>query len=547
MTKDLPFFKSNSRPFFLAVLSGIFIGTSYIPFNGWALLFCYIPLWLAVGSLDGIDSKTVSYQKIFALGWLTQFILTLIGFNWIYYVSSEFGLLHWSLSATALLLFAAFMHLYIPFSLIISIRIIEKFRITHRLIHFILFALVLSFLERIWPSIFEWNIAYTLLWQKWPLYQWADTVGFWGLSTWLLLFQAIIAYGFLFWKSDRKVFFQTLVFVLFIFGSLNGMGLYKQRKWLRTDRQLKIGVIQGNVGNADKVQSEQQQNYQRHILQIYSKLTDQLLSARPDTEVVLWPETAMPFALDPFFLNRLEQRELTSLVQGWNRPLITGGYSVDVQKRDHLNNALTSNAVFFLGPNNPNLAEVYDKTDLLIFGEYMPFGRQLPFLYKLLPFVGNYKTGPGPSLREIPIGDKKVRLGPQICYESLNPGFSRGLAEKGSQVLFNVTNDSWFGWWAEPYQHQLMTLARAIEVRRPLVRATNTGITSVILASGVQLENSPIGKSWSHTYEVDFLENPPLTFYTRLGHYDWLFWIVVCMALVFWGRSAKKKDPHVSH
>lgn len=546
MTKLLSFFKSIPRPWWLAAISGILVGTSYIPFPGWALLFCYSPLWLAVSEIHDSE-KSISYKKIFFLGWLTQFILTLIGFNWIYYVATEFGLLHWSLALSALLLFAGFMHIYIPLALVLASRIIEKFNITSKLLHFLIFALVLSFSERIWPSIFEWNLAYSLLWMKWPLYQWADVVGFWGLSTWIFLIQALMTYGWVLWKPERTKALKIFASVLFIFGTLMGLGLVKQKTWSRFDQSVQFGVVQGNVGNAEKVYSEQKQNYQNYILELYANLTHQLLKTNPDTELMIWPETAMPFPLDPHFLGRYEQRQLQKHVARWNRPLITGGYSIDVQKKDHLGNSLMSNAVFFIGPLNPTLAESYDKTDLLVFGEYMPFGRQLPILYKLLPFVGNYKIGPGPSVRELPLATKKIRIGPQICYESLNPGFSRSLAVKGAQLIFNVTNDSWFGWWAEPFQHQIMTLGRAVEIRRPLVRSTNTGITSVILANGERLPDSPIGQSWAHTYQVKYLENPPQTLYTRFGHYDWLFWLVVLAALIYVGREDRKKDSHVSH
>lgn len=542
----MSFFKSIPRPFYLAILSGILVGTSYIPFPGWALFFCYSPLWLAVSEVQEASPQKAPLKKIFFLGWITQFILTLIGFNWIYYVSTEFGLLHWSLATTALLLFAALMHTYIPIALVLSAKLIEKFQISSKLFQFLISAILLSLIERIWPSIFEWNLAYSLLWMKWPLYQWADTVGFWGLSAWLLIAQSFITFGLTYWKTQKSQTFKVIGAIVAVFAGLTALGSMKYKSWSRFDQTVQFGVIQGNVGNAEKVQSEQQQNYQNYILQLYAKQTDQLLQENPNTEIMLWPETAMPFPLDPYFLGRYEQRQLQNNVLTWNRPLITGGYSVDITKKDHLGNSLISNAVFFMGPQNPTLAESYDKTDLLVFGEYMPFGRQLPILYKLLPFVGNYKIGPGPSVREIPLASKKIRLGPQICYESLNPGFSRGLAEKGAQIIFNVTNDSWFGWWAEPFQHQIMTLGRAIEVRRPLVRSTNTGVTSAILANGDRLEDSPIGQSWTHTYQVQYLENAPQTLYTRFGHYDWLLLIVILAFLIYIGRTTISKENHAS-
>ena len=110
-------------------------------------------------------------------------------------------------------------------------------------------------------------------------------------------------------------------------------------------------------------------------------------------------------------------------------------------------------------------------------------------------------------------------MGAQICYESLFPEFSRSLANLGAQFIVNVTNDSWYGSWQEPYQHMYMTLARGIEFRRPVLRVTNTGISTVSLASGEILERSPIHQPWSGIYEVPYLTKPTETFYQ---HWFWL-------------------------
>ena len=108
----------------------------------------------------------------------------------------------------------------------------------------------------------------------------------------------------------------------------------------------------------------------------------------------------------------------------------------------------------------------------------------------------------------------------QIFYESLFPSFSRSLAALGAQFIVNVTNDSWYGTWQEPYQHLYMTLARSVEFRRPVLRVTNTGISSVVLASGDILEQSPIHEPWAGLYKVPYLRTPPETFYQ-----NW-FWLV---------------------
>jgi apolipoprotein N-acyltransferase len=113
--------------------------------------------------------------------------------------------------------------------------------------------------------------------------------------------------------------------------------------------------------------------------------------------------------------------------------------------------------------------------------------------------------------------------------------FTRGLADKGAQILVNITNDSWYGTWEQPYQHLYMTLARAVEVRRPLVRATNTGISAVALASGEILPLSPVHQAWQHAYEVPYRIDPERTVFTRWGYllFPWLLGLGL-LGLAFW-------------
>lgn len=538
MTKVLGIFKRISYFLALPFLSGVLVGTSYIPLIGWALLFCYTPLWFRVLQLNDENKK---FSQIFLVSWFTQFILTLIGFNWIYYVSSEFGHLPAVLSAAALFAYAAFMHLYIPLSITLGVLLIRKLNIEAPLIRFMILALSMSLIERIWPSIFEWNLGYALLWMKNPIYQWADVVGFWGLSTWIFITQAFVSYGiYLFIKKDRKAAALIVAQTLAVITMLTIVGFYKGKTWKKTDEVVKIAVAQGNIGNAEKLQSEKKWQYHAYVLSTYAKITSDHLVNNP-ADFVIWPETAMPMALDKKFLVGRDQRMLLENIRNWQIPLVTGGYSITKKENG---NELYRNTVFYLSPdpNDNFVAEPYYKTNLLAFGEYMPMGEMFPFLYKLLPFVGEYAKGSGPVVADVTLKDKTLRLGPQICYDSLAPGFSRDLSRNGAQVIFNVTNDAWFGWWAEPYQHQFMTLARAIEVRRPLVRSTNTGFSSAILADGTLLENSPINKVWAHTYEVAYKKNPPITIYTKFGYFDWVIWLGLLTGLLVIYR---KKGDHV--
>lgn len=530
--------KNNSIYFlgFLALLSGVLTGTSYIPYPPWAVAFCYIPLWWAI-----LRADQLSLKKIFALGWITQFTLTILGFNWIYFTAREFGHLPVSLSLLAVILFAAFIHIYIPLALTAATFLKRKFQLQQTAFIFVM-ALAQILFERVWPSIFEWNLGYTLLWIRSPLAQWADAVGFWGLSAFIFIFQAILLYVFLNIKHHQRKALIVLTVTLATVIGLWWTGTIKKTKYTKPSAQINVSIIQANISNEEKLQAEKGYDYQSYVLNTYFSLTEkELTRINNQTDLIIWPETALPVALDKVYHSRPSQTLILNTVKGWQKNLVTGAYSQDTYKRDHLGNLIIRNSVFFLNADG-EVAAPYYKTDLLVFGEYMPFGQEVPFLYKLFPFVGVYERGPGPVRKAIPLPlNGEVMLGPQICYESLNPGFSRGLAKIGTEIFFNLTNDSWFGDWAEPYQHMIMTLARGLENRRPLIRSTNTGISTVILASGDILEQSPVYETWAHTYTVPYEKNTELTFYTKYGYWDWALWVLILLILLERGHRVRHK------
>jgi apolipoprotein N-acyltransferase len=158
----------------LAVLSGVLIGTSWIPFPPWALLFCMIPLWWQL-------SQETSLKSAFWAGWWTQFVLTLIGFFWIAYVTVVFGYMHWTVGGLVLLLFASFIHLHYAFASLIIVALKNKFRMGASWF-FVLCAGIYSIAEWVWPAIFPWNLAYPLMATGASWVQWADVVGMLGLS-----------------------------------------------------------------------------------------------------------------------------------------------------------------------------------------------------------------------------------------------------------------------------------------------------------------------------------------------------------------------------
>ena len=119
------------------------------------------------------------------------------------------------------------------------------------------------------------------------------------------------------------------------------------------------------------------------------------------------------------------------------------------------------------------------------FGEYVPFKKWLPFLGKIVAQVGDFHAGPPGGI--LTYGDR--RIGPLICYDGIFPELARAAVDNGADLLVNLTNDAWYGRTSAPYQHLVQYVFRAVETRRSLIRATNTGISAFILPSG-KIENA---------------------------------------------------------
>lgn len=522
MSKLSTFFKLYRLP----ILSGILIGTSYAPFPCWALLFCFVPLWLFI--LD----KNRNLKEIFWGAWITQFILSLIGFHWVSYVTHEFGLIPWPAAILVLMVFCSLVHLYFPITHLVAVWMQRKWKFSPG---YLLATLVLLFnlFERYWPSLFPWNFGYPYYSTGLPIYQWADIVGFLGLSLFTLAMNAWATH----WWRNKKSFSQAAMWVA-VFLLLNAGGYLHAQKWAETDLSVKVMIVQANIGNAEKVQAEKGFEFQSAIINKFLELMKEGLQKNP-ADVVVWPETAFPSFLDQNLLNMPYPQMLIQFIKENKVALITGAYSRAVSGTPP--RIKTYNSVAFLTENG-ELTSMYRKTHLLAYGEYLPFSETFPILLTWIPMVGNFGRGNGPESLSLPVKSQNIQWGTQICYEGLYPEFSAGLARAGAQIFVNTTNDSWYGGPSEPQQHMYMTFARAIENRRPLVRSTNTGVSSVVLASGKILEQSPLHQEWAGTYEVSYLQNPPLTFFSKWGHLDSLTVILLFGITVILGRQNGKKQ-----
>ncbi|GAB4367773.1 MAG: apolipoprotein N-acyltransferase [Deltaproteobacteria bacterium] len=226
-----------------------------------------------------------------------------------------------------------------------------------------------------------------------------------------------------------------------------------------------VGIAQGGIDQSLKWDPA----YQRETLAIYAALTAEA-KAR-GAEVVVWPETAVPFfygwepELNPLVERAAAESGVPVLFGApWFDPSAGGRYY---------------NSVFQLDRHGVPRGR-YDKRHLVPFGEYIPLRNLLFFMEKLTVGEEDFSSGTGPSLFTV----QGTRVGASVCYEAIFPSILREAAREGAGWFVNVTNDAWFGDTVAPRQHLAMARMRAVEFRRPLVRAANSGISAVFDARG---------------------------------------------------------------
>jgi apolipoprotein N-acyltransferase len=183
---------------------------------------------------------------------------------------------------------------------------------------------------------------------------------------------------------------------------------------------------------------------------------------------------------------------------------------------------------------------VYDKHHLVPFGEYVPLIGALGQGWGGLAarVLSGYTPGPGPVALDLGAAGRVV---PLICYEAV---FARSLdGPPRPDWVLQITNDAWFGTWSGPYQHLAQARLRAIETGLPLVRAANTGVSTVIDARGRSL--AALGLGEMGVLDVGLPGARAATPYTLWGDTPWHIALTLALLSLGWAglRGRKRIDP----
>ncbi len=323
-------------------------------------------------------------------------------------------------------------------------------------------------------------------------------------------------------KNALKLSFFVPVIVLALVAGYGASRLaVLRRAGSRPAPRAAIAVIQANIPQSMKWYEPAWPD----ILARYKILTGAAAKERPD--LIIWPETSYPGIL---WEDEKLFEELKGFVARLGIPLLVGS----VVRED----GRYYNAAVLLSKDGKVLRQ-YKKIHLVPFGEYIPLRFLFPFLEHIVP-IADFTAGEEYSVFEVPGGDAGRFFSVLICFEDTLGGIARQFVRQGAGLLVNITNDAWFRDTKAPFMHAQAAVFRAVENRRELVRAANTGVSCFIDASGRvtrAVEDEHGKKTYVPGYAIAELRfDRQKTFYTRYGD----VFILACAGLLWAAVRGRK-------
>jgi apolipoprotein N-acyltransferase len=493
----------------LAVVSGAALTASFAPFNIWPLA------WISVVPLL-VVYRSSSLRVSLAVTLLTGMVYFGGLMSWI----GLFGRAPW-------ILVTLFQTIYLLSFCLLAHGFVNSHSTWHRLLLVPATWVSLEWLRSLGPFGFAWGDLAQSQVHCLPVLQITSLTGPWGLAFAIVMVNVAVAE---FLASPKLG--KPLLHVGIAAGVVLGIFVYG---WHATStqpaerKQISVAAIQGNI-EQELRPGETWEEHKMRTEADYLVLTAEALKKHPT--LVVWPETAIPGYMSSEDVLR---EGLANISLRTSSSLLVGASEiappVDGQSREY-------NGAFLFSPGN-GLSGAYYKVHLVPFGEVV-YGR------KWLPFLDSYKVrdvdySPGPGYRPIDAGF--TDLGVMICFESAFPQIARKLTISGAGLLVVMTNDAWFGRTAAAEQHFDMSVLRAIENRRYVVRSAATGISGVIDPYGRTMDSAAIFTARTIHEYVGVLR--VRTIYTTFG--DWFAYACsTCVFVVTLRRARPRKRTQES-
>lgn len=500
--------------------------SQYLPAmaSGVALIFCFPPFDLFPLAFLALVPFLVSLWpmppgRAFKAGLLMGVPYFFGTQYWIYHSVHYYGGMALIPSFAVVLLLALYQSLYTGlFGLVFSWKI-KKTALPALLLAPVLWV-VLELLRSYAFSGFPWSSIGYSQYRFLPFIQFADITGVYGVSFLVVAVNGAVANLFLTRRrqQDKPLFHlaPSIIGQAALVLSLLAVFLYGHYRLheVRAGHEFKAAVVQGNIRQDLKWDPA----FSRNVMDIYEGLTASLAPLGPS--FIVWPETALPFH---FGSDAAMTEELVRFQRTLDADLLFGSITAKG------GNTFANSAIML--DKSGNVSYTYDKIHMVPFGEYIPLKSVLFFLDKLVVGIGDYAPGEEYIKAKTPFGD----FGTLICFEVIFPGLVRKFYKDGGDFMVTITNDAWFGHTAGPYQHFSMAVLRAVENRKPVIRAANTGISGFIDSNGRILARTPLFRRMTLTQDIR--TDGTRTFYSKYGDlFAYLCIIITVLLLVNVGR-----------
>ena len=440
-----------------SLISGLMLGLSFPPFHlGFLAWIFLIPLFQIFNKAIKLSEKIILF---YIAGFTSYAIIT----HWVA-LNSGTSVQVAIISYLAICIFYSFY--WVLFCLIL--HIFEKRKLSYK-IQLLLIPFVWVFIENLrdigplaapWLNFSLTQTGYNRLIQVVSLHE--------DLSSYIIILLNVLVYRFISLKQKKYIY--SFISLLLI-NALVGQILIANYNSTNFQKQINVSIGQPVIYPDEKWNPQ----FKNRNSTIMNDLLEKSLESNPD--VIVWPEAALTS-----FLAVSNSRERIKL----QKKIIDSALITGIPQRMYLNNELkVFNSAIFLRPDG--FYDTYQKIFLVPFAEYVPFFKK--WLSKMNQFddMGSFTAGENYNIFQI--GDIKSSI--LICYDSSSFKIAKKMVDKGAEIIFVITNDSYVG-KAMPYQHFEHAKLRSIELGVPVVQSANNGISGIILPSGEVLIKSEI-------------------------------------------------------
>jgi apolipoprotein N-acyltransferase len=489
----------------LTLLIGAGTSLAFAPYSIWPIAI------LSLAFLVVVTTQQQSSKHAFLSGWLWGFGLFGLGLSWVHVSIDTFGGVPLIVSVLLLSLLSAYLALFPGLFALLTQRIWKNKPRYQYLI-------VVPFLWLTIEGLRGWLFTgFPWLWLGYsqidsPLASYAPISGVELINAIIALAAGSLAY---FWVHRKWLALlpALLVFILAL--------IFDQISWVtpKADSETHFALIQGNIAQETKWHPTQRYP----TLEAYTLLTEKNI----DADIVIWPEAAIPafeYELPQFFsmIDRFGKEHHTAVITG---------------VLNRVGSKTFYNSILVLGENGRgeyqyDIDNLYHKHHLLPFGEFVPFEE---WLRPLAPIFNlpNSAFSRGDYIQDNVYANQRYFVS-ALCYEIIFGQQVRDNFTPQTDFILTLSNDAWFGDSIGPLQHMEIARMRSLELGRPLIRSTNTGVTAITDARGKIIAQIPQFEVGVLNAKITTTEG--FTPYARFG--SWPTYIVMLLAMALaWGAE----------